>query len=459
MARKYGGVSELGKKIKEWLETADGACPIAPCTVVVNDQYSIDDKADVPAKFRDDLYAGPVAKGKQGDDTTSEDSNDSDYKPPPARAAAAAPEEEEEVVRVNVDEGVIGPPGEGPFKKAWTHVDRMAQLFSDVDGLDLPGEKDANGEWIEFYSANKYDPVEHLFPANERDARMKAYKKQWAGGVIPDDKKQVQAWYGILTKGVIIIEYMARNHDEPPISEVTNALYSDLVPEDGLKYVFVHDIQNVHTRDFISKMLFAAHNGHKWPPGGVGNESLWRYDSNTEEYEGLMGTNIGRMVGYWLLGRYPRGTCTIPTIYIALSGVDTPQKKLIDLLFGVRPTAPAHELPKDGAVVVEGLAPGALKVAGPALKAGIPLPGIKPAFEPVPPLGGKPLAAAIAAIPPAFGPVPPPGEKPFEAAIAAVPPTAQEIRKRNQRDREEQQEADVEARFGKLRSGKQRKFI
>ncbi|KAJ5613938.1 hypothetical protein N7528_007592 [Penicillium herquei] len=403
--RKYGGVAELGRQIKGWLATAHGTCPIAPCTVVVNNQYSLDDKEDVKGKFRDDLYAGPVFEPTQ-EESYYYDSSDLDYTP--SEGAAATQEEEERVDFKLDDEGVIGPTGEGPYKKAWTHVDRLAQLFSNVEGLELPDEKDADGNWIAFYSANKYDPIEHMFPANERDARMKAHNRQWANRVIPDDKKQVLAWYGIITRGVMIIEYMARNYDEPPISEVTNALYSDLVPEDDLKYVFIHDIQNNHTRDFISKMLFSAHNGYRWPPKGAGvsNESLWRYDSDTEEYEGLMGTNVGRMVGYWLLGRYPRGTCTIPTIYIALSGANTSARKVIDILFMVNPTCPAHKLPEDdGAAVVGGTGTGpapAPEVApGPAFKAGRPLPGIKPAFEPVKPLIGKPIAPVMGDVPPA----------------------------------------------------------
>ncbi|KAJ6031544.1 hypothetical protein N7540_002276 [Penicillium herquei] len=373
-ARKYGEISEFGKTIKDWLGTTDEACPIAPCTGVVNDeQYSIDHEDDVVGKFRDDLYAGPAPDEKPEYDEDSDDSNDADYRP--------------------------------------------------------------SGEELE----------------------------ELEDGVVPDNKKRVQAWYGIITKGVMIIEYMARNHDEPPISEVTNALYTDLVLEDGLKYVFIHDIQNTHTRDFISKMLFSTDNGMhgprkaqtyrtksslplslvRGPPArrhdsthfpllspssphataaftlfplqDVGEKSFWRYDSNTEEYEGLMGTNIGRMVGYWLLAIRALSTwdCTIPTIYIALSGVNTPDKKLIDLLFRVSTTKPAHELPEKGA------GPAAAPIVAPR-------PALKPAL-----LGMKPAFGRV------VGALPPPGGKPLETAIAAVPPIVQEIRERNQRDREE----------------------
>ncbi|KAJ5711191.1 hypothetical protein N7488_005347 [Penicillium malachiteum] len=144
---KYGGVAELGKQIKGWLATAQGRCPIAPCTVVANNQYSLDDKNDVKGKFRDDLNAGPVFEPTQ-EESYYYDSSDLDYTP---SEGAAATQEEEERVNFKLDnEGVIGPTGEGPFKKAWMHVDRLAQLFSNVEGLELPGESDADGHWTEF---------------------------------------------------------------------------------------------------------------------------------------------------------------------------------------------------------------------------------------------------------------------------------------------------------------------
>lgn len=419
----------LGRQLRQWVETAGGGCPIAPCTLVAdpNDpQWKLSTlDADLNWKYRDHIYLGPRPAPHEGSEL-------------PAREVA--------------------PLGKGPFQRAWTHVDRLAQLFHQPD---LAAEKDGNEQWVPFHSSYKYDPLEHVFKPEERKFKMRAVQERYPGGVIPAELKTVKAFHGIMSKELVIIKSLLRNHEEPALSEVTNAIYSHHFPgpADNLKYIFIEDVQNEDTREFITEELFSAANGMTFPPavGGADVESLWVFSAANPqwlpEFEALLGTRIGRTVAFWLLGRYPRGSCTIDKISVALSGEDDPELKVIDMLFEFTTTKPPVKLPALDTAAAKKKA-----AAGPAPKAE-PAPGVKPAFQPVPPVGGKPLKAAIAAA----GPVPPPGGKPLAAAMAALPqPSQNEIARRykNQvikRKTEEKQEEENDARYGVLRSGKKRR--
>lgn len=468
---RYGAHFAMGANIQSWLASPDGECPIKPCTLVIRDndpQYrTVPDEAVTPMG-REDIYCG-----------TSSSSPFTDYSD-------------------------NAPHSGGPYSNAWTHMDRCAQVF-DMPVSVTPREH-RNGEWIPYYRVEKWDPIEHTYKeGHERDTRMLALKRRY-GDPLPADKKEEVAWDGFVNRRHVVIDYIVRNHDEPPLSEVTNAIYSKMFPDDdlSLREVFVHDIHNKDTYDFIKNKMFVHANNQVWPPA-VGRQRVFAFDANTrpDEFKGLLGTKIGKVVGFWMLGRYPRGTCTISGIHLTISPHDS-QRPVVDMLFQVKPTKPPHKLPEpaqpaEGAAgeaagpaggdsspeeeepitgepaflpssppsepystELEAAGPDPPPVVGAVAVAPAIAPVIPPAAPPVKPLGPLLAAAAAAAAAAAVGPaapvlkivgpaapVKPPGKPP-----AAVKKAKKDNLKRKA-EQEEMQEADK--RYGKTRSGKERK--
>ena len=462
--QKYGAHYATGRKIQEWLENPDGDCPIPPCTLVIRDndpQFRTVPDEDIGPMAREDLYSGTSSSSPYSGSSYSDNA----------------------------------PHSGGPYSNAWTHMDRYAQEFQMPLSV-VPKEYNKDG-WIPYYRVEKWDPIEHTFrEGEERETRMLALRRRW-GDPLPDDKKEDIAWDGILDKRFVVIDYIVHNHDEPHISEVTNAIYTKMFPGDGmgLRAVFVHDIHNKDTVKFISEKLFVDANKQKWPPK-PGRQATFNFDFTLrpDEYRALLGTRIGKMVGYWMLGRYPRGSCKITGIHLSIS----PHEKhpIIDMCFQLKVTKPANKLPEPaqpaegageeaaGAAEAEPAPeeepagePAFLPSSPPtesyeeALKASAPdeLPADKKAVAPpIPPLApaGKPVGLGIAGVgpaKPAAGPAAPALKIVGPAAPAAKPPgkppaAVKKAKKDNlKRKADEKEMEEVDRLFGKTRSGKQRK--
>ncbi|KAJ5087329.1 hypothetical protein N7456_010945 [Penicillium angulare] len=167
-------------------------------------------------------------------------------------------------------------------------------------------------------------------------------------------------WVGVLTKGSIVIQYIQHMPGQYYMHEVTNAIYSDLVPENKLQYIFVNEVVNIDTRTFIQEDLYGEEE-LTWPQGDdVPNPR--RFEYKTPEYHGLLGTDIGRFVARVVLGRYPRGTCKITSISVGISlqfKKDEDASPMIDLMFEIEPTEPPVRLPTEleGGIKVGGMPP------------------------------------------------------------------------------------------------------
>ncbi|KAJ5673921.1 hypothetical protein N7462_009360 [Penicillium macrosclerotiorum] len=118
-------------------------------------------------------------------------------------------------------------------------------------------------------------------------------------------------WIGITAPGFIIIEsahrpLAARENPgrDPYISEISLAVYARDYERNTLRSVFIDNAVNVQTGDLIRNVI-----NSNWP---ANRSQLWLMGS--QEYEEILGTRLGKVVAYIVLGAYPRGTHVISRI-------------------------------------------------------------------------------------------------------------------------------------------------
>lgn len=130
-------------------------------------------------------------------------------------------------------------------------------------------------------------------------------------------------WSGMTAPKTLIIENISRMEqaaaDQPHNSEIALACYQRDQPLESLRYVFVTGISNTQTRHYLERQLYRG----VWPTNGqdlsldemrdLMQTRVWEHGSN--EFLSLMGTRIGRTVGYLVLGAFPRGTHRIARIH------------------------------------------------------------------------------------------------------------------------------------------------
>jgi hypothetical protein len=126
-------------------------------------------------------------------------------------------------------------------------------------------------------------------------------------------------WIGRTGPGVIFLESINRvnNSPNPPVSEISKALYEVDNDIDSLKYVYAVDVRNNETRAFVIQKLYTPEHGLD-PTNPAMHE--WMYD--TPEYQGLLGTRIGKTVSYLVLNSFEPGTHRISKIVTMGSSPD-----------------------------------------------------------------------------------------------------------------------------------------
>ncbi|KAJ5389125.1 uncharacterized protein N7496_000193 [Penicillium cataractarum] len=134
-------------------------------------------------------------------------------------------------------------------------------------------------------------------------------------------------WESHVAPGIAFLALTFRDTG-PHASQIVQACYERVHPISTLNHVVVSDIINDHTLDFIRYILFPG-----IPALLAGVPKTFAY--GTAEYEALLGTRCGLMVGYLLLGAYERGTRRISRIT-----VDIPQAAGVYLQFDIEDINP-----------------------------------------------------------------------------------------------------------------------
>ncbi|KAJ5951205.1 uncharacterized protein N7479_009618 [Penicillium vulpinum] len=114
----------------------------------------------------------------------------------------------------------------------------------------------------------------------------------------------------IVGKGLIIAEGMFRS-DGPQFSQIARAHLQEIAEPQTLRHFYVCDIVNIDTRKFVQEVLYSSRNDLTWPPVCEA-PLIWQY--NTPEYQGILGTRVGRCAVYLVLEIFPRGTYYIARI-------------------------------------------------------------------------------------------------------------------------------------------------
>lgn len=102
---------------------------------------------------------------------------------------------------------------------------------------------------------------------------------------------------------------------QPQISDVSLAVYKRDHTVDTLSTIRVNLVENPETFSFIRNHLYGDAFGLMWPDSG---EQVWDEDS----FHQLLGTRIGKVVAYTVLGAFPRGTRCIARVWTVPSSGD-----------------------------------------------------------------------------------------------------------------------------------------
>lgn len=130
-------------------------------------------------------------------------------------------------------------------------------------------------------------------------------------------------WQGFVTSNAIIIENVQRLGKEGPfISGITQAVYQNWYNLEDLRYIFVAQIINSITNQLIIEQIYG-----QWP---LPEEGTRDWKRGTPEYEALLGTDIGKIVAFFILGAFERGTRLISQVTVSEFDVEdmTPQLRL-----------------------------------------------------------------------------------------------------------------------------------
>lgn len=114
-------------------------------------------------------------------------------------------------------------------------------------------------------------------------------------------------WLGTVTPTSLYIEAIHRE-DGLYMSDITHAVFNMSYDIDLLERVFLVNVQNADTENFITQELY-----DQWPDDEYGAETK-TFAHGTPGYQALLGTPFGKFVACLVLGSFPRGTRRISRI-------------------------------------------------------------------------------------------------------------------------------------------------
>ncbi|KAJ5562111.1 hypothetical protein N7535_003431 [Penicillium sp. DV-2018c] len=139
--------------------------------------------------------------------------------------------------------------------------------------------------------------------------RPHVHCKAWSDTIEhPDSERNT---FELIVGTRLVIADAIFRYDGLQFSQVAIAMLRKVMNPQRLRHVYFADIVNEDTKDFFKSMLYTERNMLQWPPVG-GTKFVWAY--NTPQYQGLLGTRIGKCAAYLVLEAFPRGTHYIARI-------------------------------------------------------------------------------------------------------------------------------------------------
>ncbi|KAK9853700.1 Beta-glucuronidase [Penicillium brevicompactum] len=165
----------------------------------------------------------------------------------------------------------------------------LVQIDTYLDSVETGGPKNGGWHkyWLEHLDPTVDDPFDPEFESDDPEA--------W----------KTNCWQGQTGPGVIVIEEIKRKTG-PFSSQISQVLYEEHFSMDTLKFVYMVDVKNEDTLQFVKTQLYTKSNGVLEQHGDITERYEWDY--GTPEFDGLLGTTLGKHVAYLLLGAFNRGT-------------------------------------------------------------------------------------------------------------------------------------------------------
>ncbi|KAJ5733111.1 hypothetical protein N7533_013558 [Penicillium manginii] len=180
-----------------------------------------------------------------------------------------------------------------------------------------------------------YDQVVELgLPDEFSNPVERSVYRKWA---LDEDNMR---WDGLMWNNMIVLIDIERvkGSDAPQISEVTLALFKHLFDINDLRYVFVYMVINPETLRFIQTQLYSEDKGLRWAvsQSDVDLEDPETWEHGTPEYDALLGTRIGKLISYIVIGGFERGSFRIARVAIWPSWLLGPR---VQMRFDIEPVS------------------------------------------------------------------------------------------------------------------------
>ncbi|CAG8088077.1 unnamed protein product [Penicillium nalgiovense] len=128
-------------------------------------------------------------------------------------------------------------------------------------------------------------------------------------GIEKDESVGWNKYHGRVAHTAIFADNNVRL-DGPQWSQIAQAHYQSFFDIDSLKHVFRMTVVNEETHTFVVKVLYPRYGLEL---AGDIQLRTWLYD--TDDYQEIMGTPLGKAVSALVLGAFPRGTRRIVQIH------------------------------------------------------------------------------------------------------------------------------------------------
>ncbi|KAJ5182552.1 hypothetical protein N7492_000168 [Penicillium capsulatum] len=143
------------------------------------------------------------------------------------------------------------------------------------------------------------------YPDGEQDYRRYLLEKDVG-------KYDEDCWQGRTARGVIFMENIERWSNDsvgPWMSDITRAVYAQHFPVESLRHIFVANVVNPQTAPLLRHLV-------KTRELSTRNENVTIWEENDEIFHVLLGTRIGKVVAYLILGAFDRGTRRVGRIAV-----------------------------------------------------------------------------------------------------------------------------------------------
>jgi hypothetical protein len=220
-----------------------------------------------------------------------------------------------------------GPSPEAPVEGQYIYFGLSRDLRKETDWLQTRGAQVVR--WIE-------DPAEPDCPIPRNSLTVEQLENEAI--VFPEEFEMLEVWttyrvyfgkniwIGHVTPGIIVMQNISRIQESPNVSEIAlTVYYREYETVDDLRHIYFTTVENNQTRFHIMNTLYPS-----WPPA---SEDTITWEHGTPEFEQVLGTRLGRLAGYVVLGGFDRGTRRVARIVAA-----SPCFGMLDLRFDIEPT-------------------------------------------------------------------------------------------------------------------------